>query len=201
MKDTNIMYWYLFFVLFVMALTLPIKTKIVAKSNILNLSSQLSIEVFKLKILKLKIKFRGNYVYVTKGKYTYKEKLTPSNINVVFAINFIKLIYFRLQLLELIEESEIGYMNNALGTSLMVAGTDIITKGILSRIKNNKKSSHIFIDNYAKYDQDCLNFKLEISSCINLLDVIYSFVSSKIKSKGERYERTKQREQQSESID
>ena len=33
-----------------------------------------------------------------------------------------------------------------------------------------------------------LNFKLEISSCINLLDIIYSFVSSKIKSKGEKYE-------------
>jgi len=195
------MYWYLFFVLLILVLTFPIKTKVVFKSNILNLSSQIFISILGIKILKLKIKFKGNYVYITKGKYTYKEKLTPSNIDVVFVINFVKLLYFRLHLLELTEESEIGYSNNAMATSLGVASIDIICKGILARIKNNKKSSHIFIDNYAKYNEDCLNFKLEASICINILDIFYSFVASKIKSKGVKYERTKQREQQSESID
>lgn len=195
------MYWYLFFVLLIIILTFPVQTKVVLKANVLNLSAQLFISILGVNLVKLKIKFKGNYVYITKGKYTYKEKLTPSNIDVVFAVNFVKLLYFRLQLLELTEESEIGYQNNAMTTSLGVASVDIITKGILARIKNNKKSSHIFIDNYAKYNQDCLNFKLESSICINILDIIYSWVSSKIKSKGVKYERTKQREQQSESTD
>lgn len=195
------MYWYLFFVILIIIITFPIKTKVVVKANILNLSSQLFISVLGIKILKLRVKFKGNYVYITKGKYTYKEKLTASNIDVVFLINFVKLLYFRLHLIELIEESEIGYSNNALTTSLGVASVDIIVKGILARVKNNKKSSHIFIDNYAKYNEDCLNFKLEASICINILDIFYSFVSSKIKSKGVKYERTKQREQQGESID
>lgn len=195
------MYWYLFFVLLIIILTFPVKTKVVIKANVLNLSAQIFISLLGIKVLKLKVKFKGSYVYITKGKYTYKEKLTPSNIDVVFILNFVKLVYFRLHLLELIEESEIGYSNNAMATSMAVAGVDIITKGLLTRIKNNKKFSHIFIDNYAKYNQDCLNFKIEASITVNMFDILYSLVSSKIKSKGVKYERTKQREQQSESSD
>ena len=189
------MYWYLFFVVLILMLTFPVKTKAVFKANVLNLSSQVFVEVLGISFIKLKVKIRGNYVYVTKKKFTYKEKLTPSNVDVIFLFNFLKLLYFRLHLLELTQESEIGYSNNAMATSLGVAGIDIVSKGILTRVKNNKKSSHIFIDNYAKYNEDCLNFKLELSLCINIFDIVYSFISSKFKSKGEKYERTKQREQ------
>lgn len=195
LKDTNIMYWYLFFVLFIFLISLPIKTKTVIKGNILNLSAQMHISLFKFNIVKLKVKINGGFVYITKGKWTYKEKLTSSNINLVFLFNFLKELYFRTQLLELTQEADIGYKDNAMTTSLLVSGLDIVSKGILCKVKNNKKYSHIFINNSAKYDSDCLIFKLQTILKINIFDVIYSFISSKLKSKGVKYERTKQREQ------
>ena len=186
------MYWYLFFVFFVLFITLPIKYKMVAKINLLNLSGEIFISILNISIIKLKIKIKKNFIYITKKGITYKQKLTPSNIDIIFVLNLIKEFYFRIKLVEIIETAEIGVKNSAFISAMSLVGFDLTSKGILSKIKNNKKSSHILVENRAKYNDDCLTCKFEMVFCINLLDILYSAVSSKIKSKGVKYETSKE---------
>ena len=55
---------------------------------------------------------------------------------------------------------------------------------------HNKKSAHILINNEAKYNQDCLNFKIEGKVNISIFDVLYSIVNSLWSLKGAEYETT-----------
>lgn len=185
------MYWYLFFVVFILFITLPIKYKVVAKINFLNLSGEIFISILNINIVKLKIKIKKNFIYITKKGVTYKQKLTPSNIDIVFVIKLINEFYFRIKLIEIIQTAEIGVKNSAYVSAMSLISFDLITKGILAKIKNNKKSSHILIKNSAKYNDDCLRCGLETIFCVNILDILYSIISSRLKSKGVKYETSK----------
>ena len=66
---------------------------------------------------------------------------------------------------------------------------------------HNKKSAHIFVLNEAKYNQDCLRAELEGQVSISLFDVIYSFISSVLSLKGDKYERTKAEYEQDKGVD
>ena len=188
------MYWYLFFVVFIFVVTIPLKFHTWFKFNILNMSGEIYVTIMGIKIIKLKVKIKNNYIYITKKGITYKEKLTPSNIDVVFVLNLINALYFRCRLYSMAQTSEIGYVNNALTTALFTASTDILFKTIFGIIKNNKKSSHIFILNSAKYNEDCLILNLELNFSLNILDALYCLITTKIKSKGERFEREQEEE-------
>ena len=113
----------------------------------------------------------------------------------LFVLKLIQELYYRIQLQEFEEIGEFGISDNAVATALFASSFDICLKGILTKIKNNKKFSHILITNNPKYNDDCVSIKLNSEVRINIFDIIYSFVSSKLKSKGDKYERTKQREQ------
>lgn len=188
------MYWYLFFVILILIFTFPIKCRTWFKFNILNMSGEMFVTIIGLKVIKLKVKFKNNYIYVTKKGITYKEKLAPSNVDVVYVLNLINALYFRTRLYTFAENSEIGYKNNALTTSLMTASVDILFKSAFGIIKNHKKSSHIFLINSPKYNDDCLILNLEAIFSLNLLDLAYCLVSTKLKSKGEKFERNQEQE-------
>lgn len=192
------MFWYLFFGLVAIFLFLPFNTRVSLKLNVLNLSGELCVQVFAIKIIKLKIKIKGNYIYITKKGITYKEKLTANNVDVVFAMKFVVNLYFRIKLNEIFEAGQYGIKDNALSTSILCSCCDLLIKSVMAKIKNNKKLSHIFVINGAKYNEDCLNFKLECDFNINIMDILYSLVLSKLSSKGVKYERTRQREQSEE---
>lgn len=192
------MFWYLFFAIVAIILFLPFNTRITVKLNVLNLSAELYIKLFAIKIIKLKIKIKGSYIYITQNGITYKEKLTANNVDVIFVKNFIWLLYFRMKLNELSLSGQYGIKTNAFHTAIVCATSDLIMKSLLSQIKNNKKLAHIFVTNYTKYDDDCLNFKFELDFNINIVDIIYSLILSKLSSKGVKYERTRQREQSEE---
>jgi len=183
------MYWYLFFVLFILLLSAPIMFKTWLKLNILNMSGEVRVSLLCFHIIKFKFKVKNNYIYITKKGLTYKEKLTPSNIDVVFVLNLINALYFRTKIYTFAENTEIGYKNNALTTSIMTALVDVLFKSIFSVIKNHKKSTHIFLINSPKYNDDCLYLNLETSFSINLFDLLYSLILTKIKSKGEKFEK------------
>lgn len=189
------MFWYLFFALVAIFLFLPFNTRVSLKLNVLNLSGELCVQIFAIKMIKLKIKIKGNFIYITKKGITYKEKLTANNVDVIFVIKFVANLYFRMKINEIFEAGQYGIKDDALSTSILCSGFDLLIKSALAKIKNNKKLSHIFIINCAKYNEDCLNFKLECDFNINIADILYSFVLSKLSSKGVKYERTRQREQ------
>lgn len=194
------MYWYLIFVFIILILSYPIKANLVCKINVLNLVAEMYVGIFKFKVIKLRAKIKGQFIYITKRGITYKEKFTPKNVDVDFVFKFLKELYYRVNLITLEEYTELGYKLDASKTAMSVSYADIIFKSLLAKIKNNKKLAHIFVFNSANYNEDCINLKLKAFISINLFDLIYSFIVSKIKAKGEKYERVKQGKQ-SEGID
>lgn len=176
----------LIFIILLLIISIPIKFKVVF--NVLKLSGEIKINVFKLINYKIKVKFKGQYVYVTKNTKTYREKLSAKNFNIAFALETIKQLYFRLILDRLIFVSESGYYNDAMITAIGTGVIDVVSKSIYTKILHNKKSAHILIDNEPKYNQDCLNFKIEGRVNISIFDVLYSIVNSLLNLKGEKYE-------------
>lgn len=189
------MFWYLFFCILLIFLFLPFNTRLCVKVNALKIASEVSVKILCFQVLKMKIKVKGKYIYITKKGITYKEKLTTNNVDVVFGLNFILQMYFRIKLNEIYEAGQYGIKDDAFYTSMLCSSVDLVFKGILGKIKNNKKMAHIFITNSAIYNEDCLNLKLEFDFNVNIIDIVYSFVLSKLSSKGVKYERTRQREQ------
>ena len=189
------MFWYLFFVLLILIISYPIKVNLVCKINVLNLTSEFYFGIFKYKVIKYRVKIKGKYLYITKKGKTYKEKFSPSNVDVDFVFKLIKELYYRINLVNIEEYTEIGYLLDAHKTAMATSSVDIILKSILAKIKNNKKLSHIFIFNSAKYNEDCLNIKLKTIFSINIFDLICSIIISKLKAKGEKYERIQQGKQ------
>lgn len=177
----------LLIIFFLLIIPIPLKFKI--SFNILKLSGKVFFRVFKIFQFKIRVRFRGAYVYITTKKKTKREKLTSKNYSVVFIMEFLKQIYFRLVLTQLHFSSEVGYYNSAFTSALAGGGIDIISKCVFSRILNDKKSAHIFINNEVKYNQDCLNFNIDCQVKISLFDIIYSIINTLWSLKGEKYEK------------
>ena len=189
------MFWYLFLCLLLIFLFLSFNTRVCIELNALKIASEISVKILWFNVLKLKIKVKGKFIYINKIGIIYKEKLTTNNADIVFGYNFVIQMYFRIKLNEIFEAGQYGIKDDAFSTSLLCSFVDLVFKGILGKIKNNKKPAHIFITNSAIYNEDCLNLKFEFDFNVSIIDIIYSFVSSKLSSKGVKYERTRQRKQ------
>ena len=194
------MIWQLILLIIIFLLIIPIPIKFRLNFNILRLSGEVFIKVFFIKY-KVRVRFRGGYVYIIKNSKARREKLSSKNYNVVFITQFARQLYFRLILQSLRFVSEEGYYNNAMITAIGSSVIDIISKCLYARILHNKKSAHIFIQNEAKYNQDCLNIKVESEIRISLFDLIYSLVNSYFILKGEKYERANSIYEQDKGID
>lgn len=178
----------LLIIIFLLIIPIPIKFKVVF--NILRLSGAVEIAIFKLFKFKLRVRFRGAYVYITQNNKTRREKLTAKNFNIVFVVQIIRQLYFRTILRDLKFVGDVGYYNDAMVTAMASSAIDIVAKCLSARILHNKKSAHIFISNDTKYNQDCLNLKVEGKVNISIFDVIYSIINTLWSLKGEKYERT-----------
>ena len=98
------------------------------------------------------------------------------NINIVFIINLIKSIYFRHQLLNCNLTSNFGFVLNSMVTATACGLIDVISKGILSKVQNNKKSAHIFVEVNPKYNEDIFNLRFNYEMRMSVVDIIFSFV-------------------------
>lgn len=180
------MIWCLFFlILFIILLTFPIRLKGVVKFNMFGFRGEVFLTICHIKIIKVKIKVRNGYIYIYGKKRTKIEEISTENFNIIFMVNFIKQIYYRLDLKNLGAKGQIGYKNNAMITSMSASFVDIILKILGAKIKNNKNGAHIFIQTEAKYNEDCIKYKFDIEFYITLLDILCSLILSLFKSKGE----------------
>ena len=163
----------LLIILLLLIISIPVKFKVAF--NVLKLSGDVQINVFKVVKSKFHIRFRGGYIYITQNGKTRREKITAKNFNLSLIVELIKQLYFRAVLNKLTFRSEVGYYNNAMITAIGSGITDISAKSLYAKILHNKKSAHILIQNDAKYNQDCLNIKVELQFNISIFDIIYSF--------------------------
>ena len=138
----------LLIIIFLLIIPIPIKFKVVF--NILRLSGAVEVAILKFINFKIRVRFRGAYVYITQNNKTRREKLTAKNFNIVFVVQIIRQLYFRTILRDLKFVGDVGYYNDAMVTAMASSAIDIVAKCLSARILHNKKSAHIFITNDTK---------------------------------------------------
>lgn len=170
--------WYLIFLFILLILILiiiyPFLIKLEIKLNVLKLKGIFILKI--LKKIKLEIKFRikNGYIYIYFNKKERKEKISNKNVKIKFFINFTKQLYFRQQYVNLGLISNFGYVLNSCTTAVTSGVIDVVTKCIFSKIKNNKKSAHIFVEVEPKYNEDIFNIKLINDVKMSVFDVLYA---------------------------
>lgn len=158
----------------------PFLVKFDVKFNILKLKGIVKITFFNKLSFEFKIRIKNGYIYINTKNKNKKEKISNRNLNVVFVLTLIKQLYFRQQYLEISVKSQFGYYNDSMITATTSGYIDVASKCILSKIKNNKKLSNIFVDIQPKYNEDIFNFRLINVTRISIFDLIYTFIYTKI---------------------
>lgn len=175
--------WYLFlmFAIFLLLFLIifPFLIEFDIRFNILRLKGSLNIKILNKYVIDFKIRIKHGYVYINHKNKERKEKISDKNVNVMFILNFIKQLYFREQFLNLEIHSNFGYMYDAMLTAVISGTIDVITKSMIGKIKNNKKSTHILIDVKPKYNEDILNIRVLNSVRIAIFDILYALILSK----------------------
>lgn len=174
------MFWYLFFVFFIIVISTPISLNIELYFDILRLRGEIKLKVAFFYVLKTKVYVKNGYIIIETKKHTHKEKLSIQNPNIQFASHLMKSLYFRQQLIHLKIHSNLGFSNDAFITAIMASFNDILLKCLLAKIKNNKKSAHIFIQTLPNYNEDKLYYFFESTITMSLFDIIFALVNAKI---------------------
>ena len=160
----------------------PFLIKFEIKCNILKLKGGISVKFFNKIKLEFKFRIKNGYIYIYFNNKERKEKLDKQNINVVFILNLINQLYFRHQLLNCNIISNFGFVLDSMITATTCGLIDVISKGIFSKVKNNKKLANIFVDVNPKYNEDIFNVRLKTNTRMNyemrmsVVDIIYTLV-------------------------
>ena len=174
--------WHLIFlfstIMNILSFVYPFLVKLDVRINILRLKGMVKITIFNKINFEIKFRIKNGYIYIYHKKKERKEKLTSKNINVILVVNIINQFYYRQQLLNLNLNSNFGYNLDSCVTATACGYIDVLSKGILSKIKNNKKSAHIFEKVEPKYNEDICNLRLTYEIRMSVLDIIYSLVYS-----------------------
>lgn len=160
----------------------PFIIKFDIKINILKLKGVFKIKIFNKFNFEFKFRIKHGYIYLYFKNKEIKEKLTDKNFNVVFVLNLTKQLYFRHQLLNLSINSNFGFVLNSCATATCCGLIDVATKGIVSKIKNNKKTAHIFVEINPKYNEDIFNYRLYYEMKIAVIDIMYSLAFTMIRT-------------------
>lgn len=165
-------------IMVILILLYPFLVKLDIRFNILRLKGAFTITLFgKIKI-EYKLRIKNGYIYINHKNKIRKEKITNNNFNVIFFMNLIGQIYFREQFISLDMKSNFGYVNDSCVTAVGCGYIDVIAKCILGKIKNNKKSSHIFVNNEPRYNEDIFNVRLINVVRISIADIVYALIYS-----------------------
>jgi hypothetical protein len=134
---------------------------------------------------------KNGYIYIYFNNKERKEKIDKKNINIVFVLNLVNQLYFRHQLLNCNVTSNFGFVLDSMVTATTCGFIDVFSKSVLSKVKNNKKSAHIFVDVQPKYNEDIFNVRLNYEMRMSVVDIIYTLfftiirtVQNKLKTRG-----------------
>jgi hypothetical protein len=154
----------------------PFLIKFEIKCNILKLKGVFLIKLFNKIKFEFKFRIKNGYIYIYFKNKEIKEKISKQNVNVIFIFNLIKQIYFRHQLLNCNLISNFGYSLNSCVSATVCGYIDVFSKCIFSKIKNNKKSAHIFVCVQPKYNEDIFNFRFVYEIRMSFFDILYTFI-------------------------
>lgn len=157
----------------------PFFVKFEMQINILKLKGRFTLKLLGFINIKFKFRIKNGYIYLYRNNKEIKEKITTNNVDLVFIYILTKESYFRQQLVNLSFSSNFGYNLNSCVSAVGSGYINVLAKCILSKIKNNKKSSHIFVDVEPKYNEDIFNIRTNIDMRMSLFDVTYAFLYAK----------------------
>lgn len=176
--------WYLIFsfltILNIMTFIYPFLINIDVRFNILRLKGTIYITIFNKIKFEFNIRIKNGYVYINHKNKLRKEKISNKNISIIFIFKLLNQMYFREQFLDFIVRSNFGCINDACVTAVVCGYIDVLGKSLLSKLKNNKKSSHIFIDVEPKYNEDIFNIRLYNTIRMSVFDILYAVIYSLI---------------------
>lgn len=154
----------------------PFLIKVDLRFNLLKLKGLASIKIFNKLKLEIKFRIKNGYLYVYFNNKERKEKISRKNINLVFIGNLIKQMYFRQQWLNFTANANFGYMLDSCVTATGCGYFDVLVKSLLGKIKNNKKTAHIFVGVEPKYNEDVCSVRIVNEVRMSFLDIIYSVI-------------------------
>ena len=160
----------------------PFLIRVEIKLNALKLKGGLSVKFFNKIKFEFKFRVKNGYIYIYFNNKERKEKIDKKNINILFISNLIKQLYFRHQLLNCNLISNFGFMLDSMVTATTCGVIDVVSKGLLSKVKNNKKTANIFVEVNPKYNEDIFNFRFVYEMRMSVVDIIYTLVSTIIKT-------------------
>lgn len=176
-KDTTIM-WHLLFlfstIMNILGFIYPFLVKFDVRFNIIKLKGMVRIVLFNKINIEFKIRIKNGYVYINHKSKERREKISKKNINFVFILTLINQMYFREQFLTFNVISNFGYKNDACTTAVTSGCIDVVSKSLLTKLKNNKKSSHILVSVEPQYDKDIFNVRITNTIRISIVDMIYA---------------------------
>ena len=165
----------------IMQFIYPFLIKFEIKCNILKFKGGISIKFFNKIKFEIKFRVKNGYVYIYFNNKERKEKISKKNINIMFVLNLVKQLYFRQQWLDFIVTSNFGFVLDSCITATTCGAIDVVSNSILGKVKNNKKSAHIFVNIEPKYNEDIFNIKIENTTRISIFDIIYTLIITIIK--------------------
>ena len=162
--------------------TYPFLIKFEIKCNVLKLKGGISVKFFNKIKLEFKFRVKNGYIYIYFNNKERKEKIDKKNININFVLNLINQLYFRHQLLNCNLISNFGFVLDSMKTATTCGFIDVMSKCVLAKVKNNKKSAHIFVEVNPKYNEDIFNLKLNYEMRMSAVDIIYTLVFTIIRT-------------------
>lgn len=186
--------WYPIFLFVILVLLLvivyPFLISFEIKFNLLRMKGVFTLILFNKIKIQFKLRVKNGYVYIYHNRKEKRFKLTDKNFNVIFILNLFKQLYFRHQLITLDVFSNFGYMNDACVSAVGTGYIDVFSKAVLSKVKNNKKSAHIFVNVDPQYNQDICSIRVKSSVRMSVWDILYSLAYTLIYSWGS-YEKSR----------
>ncbi len=161
------------------SLIYPFLVKIDVKFNIIRLKGAVIITLFNKIKLEYKVRIKHGYVYINHKAKERKEKISNKNAKIMFIMSLINQLYFREQFLDLDVISNFGYNLDSRITAVGCGYIDVLVKSLLGKLKNNKKSSHIFVSVEPKYNQDIFNVRVTNVFRISIWDMLYTLIYTK----------------------
>lgn len=160
----------------------PFLIKFEIKCNVLKLKGGISIKFFNKIKLEFKFRVKNGFIYIYFNNKERKEKIDKKNINIAFVLNLINQLYFRHQLLNCNLVSNFGFVLDSMVTATTCGFIDVVSKCVLAKVKNNKKSAHIFVAVNPKYNEDIFNLRVNYEMRMSVVDIIYTLVFSIIRT-------------------
>ncbi len=160
----------------------PFLIKFEVKCNIMKFKGGISIKFFNKIKLEFKFRVKNGYIYFYINNKEIKEKLDNKNKNIAFILNLINQLYFRHQLLNCNLISNFGFSPDSMITATTCGLIEVFSKCVFSKVKNNKKSAHIFVDINPKYNEDIFNIRLNYEMRMSAVDIIYTLALTIIKT-------------------